>query len=64
MPKLTIWIDENKKMYCLYWDAEKRWEKTIEVTEDELNRIKYETLANVEMILQYLFATRAWRFKQ
>lgn len=64
MPLLTIARDQNNQFYCVYWTAEIPWSKTIEVTESELQKIKYETLEHVDMILKYLFATRTWRIRQ
>lgn len=61
MPLLTIARDKDNQFYCVYWKEEIEWWKTIEVSEDVIKKIKYETLEHVDYILKYLFATKSWR---
>ena len=61
MPLLTIARDKDNQFYCVYWKEGIEWWKTIEVSEDVINKIKYETLEHVDYILKYLFATKTWR---
>lgn len=59
--QLTIARDKDNQFYCVYWKEEIPWWKTIEVSEDVIKKIKYETLEHVDYILKYLFATKSWR---